>query len=212
MLIHTYGRQGDTVLDIGCGKGGDLLKWNRARIAGFIGVDIAEISIEQAQGRYNSSRLGFWAKFVVGDPFEQPIEDVLKSQAFAVDVVSCQFCLHYSFESENRARTLLANISKMLRPGSYFIGTIPNSDVIIKHIRKLKPGSKSWGNSIYSVEFETDPPRDGHFNPPFGHKYTFFWKMLLEMYRNMLYRLKLSELYVKSIIWFLSIRSHFSSF
>ena len=30
-----------TVLDIGCGKGGDLLKWSRAQIDHFVGVNIA---------------------------------------------------------------------------------------------------------------------------------------------------------------------------
>lgn len=174
MLIHQYARPGDIALDLGCGKGGDLLKWNRSKVAGFIGIDIAEVSIQQAMERSKSSRLGFWAKFIVGDPFEKPIEEVLQSEIFPVDVVSCQFCLHYSFESESRARMLLSNVSRILRVGCYFIGTIPNSEVIIKHIRRLEPNTKKWGNSIYSVEFERDPPRDGNFNPPFGHKYTFF--------------------------------------
>lgn len=212
MLIHQYARPGDIALDLGCGKGGDLLKWNRSKVAGFIGIDIAEVSIQQAMERSKSSRLGFWAKFIVGDPFEKPIEEVLQSEIFPVDVVSCQFCLHYSFESESRARMLLSNVSRILRVGCYFIGTIPNSEVIIKHIRRLEPNTKKWGNSIYSVEFERDPPRDGNFNPPFGHKYTFFLKMQWEMFPSMLFHLKRSVRCVKNTIWFLSTRSRFKVF
>ena len=46
------------------------------------------------------------------------------------DLVSCQFALHYSFETENKAENLLFNVSNKLRPGGYFIGTIPNAEEI----------------------------------------------------------------------------------
>lgn len=175
ILIYKYSQQGDVVLDIGCGKGGDLWKWGRSRIQGFIGIDVADVSIQHAQERYDGSKkFNFWADLCVGDAFEQRIEDIVSPNAFPVSIVSCQFCLHYSFESETRVRTLLSNVSRALLPGHFFIGTIPNSDVIVKHIRKLGPNERKWSNTIYSVEFENDPPRDGNFNPPFGHKYTFF--------------------------------------
>jgi hypothetical protein len=37
ILISRYVRQGDTVLDMGCGKGGDLQKWARGRIGYLVG-------------------------------------------------------------------------------------------------------------------------------------------------------------------------------
>lgn len=40
------------VLDMCCGKGGDLLKWGKANIAHLICADIAEVSVEQCQTRY----------------------------------------------------------------------------------------------------------------------------------------------------------------
>lgn len=175
VLINKFTRRGNVVLDIGCGKGGDLLKWGKEGCAGFIGIDVAEISISQAKHRYDQVRdKTFWADFRVGDAFEQNVEDIVQPEAFPVDIVSSQFCLHYAFESENRVRKVLSNITRALKPGGTFIGTIPNSDVINKHIRKLGPTELKWGNSIYSVEFENPPPRDGIFNPIYGHKYRFF--------------------------------------
>ena len=48
------------VLDIGCGKGGDLGKWQQAPqpLELYVGVDPAEVSIEQARERYTQMRSG----------------------------------------------------------------------------------------------------------------------------------------------------------
>lgn len=40
------------VLDMGCGKGGDLQKWSKARCAEYVGVDIASQSVDQAYRRW----------------------------------------------------------------------------------------------------------------------------------------------------------------
>lgn len=40
-----------------------------------------------------------------------------------MDLVSCQFAFHYSFESLPQAEQMLANVSENLEPGGYFIGT-----------------------------------------------------------------------------------------
>ena len=44
------------VLDVGCGKGGDLLKWKLApqSVGLYVGVDTAEVSVAQARDRYES--------------------------------------------------------------------------------------------------------------------------------------------------------------
>ena len=46
------------VLDIGCGKGGDLQKWQQAPqpVEVYVGIDHADISIDQAKERYRQMR------------------------------------------------------------------------------------------------------------------------------------------------------------
>ncbi|KAF2239757.1 hypothetical protein EV356DRAFT_572520 [Viridothelium virens] len=48
------------VLDVGCGKGGDLQKWQQApqRVDLYVGLDPAEVSIEQAKERYTQMQRG----------------------------------------------------------------------------------------------------------------------------------------------------------
>uniref|UniRef100_A0A671NL53 mRNA (guanine-N(7))-methyltransferase n=1 Tax=Sinocyclocheilus anshuiensis TaxID=1608454 RepID=A0A671NL53_9TELE len=63
-----------TVLDLGCGKGGDLLKWKKGHIDKLVCADIAAVSIEQCQQRYNDMRRRghpndrtFSAEFITAD-------------------------------------------------------------------------------------------------------------------------------------------------
>ncbi|MEE6464608.1 hypothetical protein FKM82_006300, partial [Ascaphus truei] len=62
-----------TVLDLGCGKGGDLLKWKKGGIDKLVCTDIAEISVKQCEQRYSDMRKRcrheyiFSAEFVTAD-------------------------------------------------------------------------------------------------------------------------------------------------
>lgn len=51
MLINMYAKK--DVLDIGCGKGGDLKKYLQVDIDYYCGIDIADQSIREAERRYN---------------------------------------------------------------------------------------------------------------------------------------------------------------
>lgn len=168
---------------MGCGKGGDLMKWDKANISSYTGIDLAEVSIDQARGRYNKMRNPrFFADFHAFDCFGLPLTQLLPPDHRSFDLVTMQFCLHYAFESEAKARQMLSNVACSLSRGGKFIGTIPSSDAIISHIRRLPDAAtKEWGNDIYRVEFENAPPQpdssgDIVFRPPYGHRYTFYLK------------------------------------
>jgi len=46
------------------------------------------------------------------------------------DIVSCQFSIHYFFETENKLDNLIWNIDKHLKNGGYFIGTCINGKTL----------------------------------------------------------------------------------
>ena len=171
------GRQpGIKVLDIGCGKGGDLQKWQNApqRVDQYVGIDPAEVSIEQAKGRYSDMRRRrgrggpmFMADFFVKDGYGESLNDIplIRDIGFdpeagpeaatrwspaGFDVVSMMFCMHYAFESEGKARGMLSNVAGALKKGGRFIGVIPNSDVLRGRIKSF------YGNRKLDVDGEKE--------------------------------------------------------
>jgi mRNA (guanine-N7-)-methyltransferase len=85
----------------------------------------------------------FRAEFIVRDGFGLSLDGVsiINQVGFdrnleqrwgggGFDVVSMMFCMHYAFESEQKARTMLRNVAGALKKGGRLLGVCPNSDVI----------------------------------------------------------------------------------
>nr|SVE76431.1 EOG090X07I2 [Daphnia longispina] len=165
------------VLDLGCGKGGDLLKWERGNVHHVVCADIAETSIEQCKERYatlkhRSRNNVFSAEFIAADCSKESIRERMADRELKLDLVSCQFAFHYSFESLPQAEQMLANVSSNLQPGGYFIGTTTDANDIIRRLgRNEDPENRKFGNAIFSVEFPEETPLDPP--PLFGAKYNF---------------------------------------
>ncbi|XP_075154804.1 RNA guanine-7 methyltransferase [Haematobia irritans] len=178
-LVKSSQRMGDPmrVLDIGCGKGGDLLKWEKALITHIICTDIAEVSVEQCRKRYEDIRRRaertkfahkFTAEFFACDSTLVRLRERFKDPSLKLNIVSCQFAFHYSFESLTQADCMVRNAAECLQPGGFFIATIPDAYEIMKRLRLADDG-RSFGNDVYNIEFfsDTNPP------PFFGAKYQF---------------------------------------
>ena len=48
-----------------------------------------------------------------------------------LDLTSCQFAFHYSFQSYEQADMMLKNACEQLKVGGYFFGTTPNSNELV---------------------------------------------------------------------------------
>ncbi|KAI3996225.1 hypothetical protein MKX01_026693 [Papaver californicum] len=181
VLIQLYTRPGDVVLDLACGKGSDLINWDKARVGYYVGMDIAQGSIQDCKTRYNGeaaghqnqrrSRFTFPVRLLCGDCFGVRLDTVLRDDG-PFDICSCQFTMRYSWSTEARARRALANVSALLRPGGTFIGTMPDANVIIQKLREAQ--GLTFGNSVYSIRFDEEYDHE-RFNSstPFGIKYNF---------------------------------------
>ncbi|KAF2009689.1 mRNA cap methyltransferase [Aaosphaeria arxii CBS 175.79] len=171
------------ILDIGCGKGGDLQKWHSSRRVGlYVGCDPADVSIKQARDRYEQmKRRGrvFDAQFHTKDCFGESLADIDIIRRVGIDpsvgpnnaisqrwggggwdMVTMMFCMHYAFENEEKARGMLRNVAGSLKRGGRFIGCIPNSDVLsAKVIEHHKANGKAAeGENGAAADEDDDRP------------------------------------------------------
>ncbi|PIA13607.1 guanine-N(7)-methyltransferase [Coemansia reversa NRRL 1564] len=169
IMIRKFAYTGCRVLDLGCGKGGDLRKWAIAGISEYIGMDIAQTSVLQAQKRFEEMRnTQFSAHFFAQDCYADPLENTMRPSDYQADVISAQFCLHYAFETEKKARQMMHNVSSHLADGGVFICTIPNANWLVKRLKANHDGTRSFGNTVYCVDFAEDASRIKRFGTAYA--------------------------------------------
>jgi hypothetical protein len=155
-LIFTYcdkiyqSNENISVLDLGCGRGGDIKKFYHANVSLYVGVDIdyegLANKIDGAISRYNDMKRKFKdfpkMEFIHADP---GVEFILEHQEKALDRmneknkkifnnyfgnnpvyfdrISCQFTIHYLMRDEIMWNNLKKNINNHLKNNGYFFIT-----------------------------------------------------------------------------------------
>ena len=163
-LINRFAYGSDRLLDLACGRGGDLWKWIDANIKYVKGVDLSPGEIEEARGRYQQALAG---KRQVGTVVEFEDSSILGIEEFRekepFDAVTCMFALHYFFVSEKALKRFLQNVMINLKPGGYFFGTVPDGKSINQCVMK----SSKFKSPMLTVEarWKGQPT-------PFGASYT----------------------------------------
>ncbi|GFR40878.1 hypothetical protein Agub_g1529, partial [Astrephomene gubernaculifera] len=169
-LIWRFAHKQDRLLDLCCGRGGDLQKWKDTQIKYVKGLDISEREVEEARRRFaelverrrgGNLRCEFEAVDWLG---ERPYEDPGAGPA-SYGVVTCMFALHYFFVSESSLRMFLHNVASNLRTGGYFLGTLPSGH----RVQELLAGRGELHTPMLRlVRRWKDPGRPA----PFGSAYT----------------------------------------
>lgn len=160
-----------SVLDIGCGRGGDILKWYHARVGEYVGIDIDYYGIYSstngAISRYNEFKKKFpdfgKIQWIQADPSvlleptyqenrlpnmtsenKQTIEKVFtKNKKF--DCICSMFALHYLFDSKESTNNLVQNIKNHLKVGGYLCFTLFDAKLVMD-----KLGDKDTFTTYYT--------------------------------------------------------------
>lgn len=177
--------EGLSVIDFGCGMGGDIFKWIKCKegLQRYVGVDIAENSLRHfieerllpsartaaahaarqraaAAGRsFNAgdhlkvthlvcadigtesltrSELEYhtWSRNAY-DCFDGHWQrNVPLSLDDKFDIASCQFAIHYMFQTEEKAHHFFTEVSNHLKPGGIFVATTTDCRVLSEMLAK----------------------------------------------------------------------------
>jgi SAM-dependent methyltransferase len=139
-LILNWVKPGSHVLDCGCGRGGDLHKWNSISKLKITAVDPDEESLTEAQNRAIESGYGIW--FL-------PPGDIRTAVSWGpYDVVCYNFSLHYIFENFVVYSKSMEAIGKSVKVGGYFIGIAPDNTRIQSVLNSKSKFIDRLGNSI----------------------------------------------------------------
>lgn len=161
-LYDKYTKNISKLLDLACGKGGDLDKWVSNNIGHVIGYDINEKSIIEARRRVKEYR------FPKRTEVEVYVKDLSKNIIEGnkdCDVVTSMFAFHYFFETKDTFDVIMKSIDNNLKDGGYFIGTMFDGESIKRVLQDgfytLKDGD--------DIKFNIEAYRPLNDNP-FGNK------------------------------------------
>lgn len=121
-LLEEFVPVGAKVLDLACGRGGDVWKFAKLQ-ARVVGVDVSEQELEEARRRARDAKVPEFE--AVQRDARVPFDLERK-----FDAVTCFFALHYFWESEDTAHAFFANVSRHLAAGGVFVGIVPDGRCI----------------------------------------------------------------------------------
>ncbi|XP_056164259.1 mRNA cap guanine-N7 methyltransferase 2 isoform X2 [Syzygium oleosum] len=176
IFVHPYA----TVCELYCGGGLEAERWEEAQIGHYIGIDVASSGISEKREAWESLRKAYTTDFYELDPCTEDLEAHLQEKTNQADLVCCLQHLQLCFETEDKARKLLHNVSSLLKPGGYFFGITPDSSTIWAKYQKnveayhnrsgsMKPGivPNCVRSESYMITFEVEEEKF----PSFGKRY-----------------------------------------
>ena len=138
-----------TLLDIACGRGGDLQKWlnHKLNLQYILAFDSHNESIfssikkgddyDGAIARFQSIKKTYRGKMpfinfkklnILSPNILQSLNNIDSNKLY--DIVSCQFALHYFAENKDVLNNVLKVVSSKLKVNGLFIGTATDGDLI----------------------------------------------------------------------------------
>lgn len=158
-LIKNYANK-KSVLDLGAGFGGDLVKYEEMGVSRLILVEPMKDNLLSLKSRLDTTAVIQYQTTLV-QAFGQDWETIRPFIKDRVDVVSSFFSLTFLFESLSILRSFLHTVNESLIEGGMFIGTMMSGEKTYELLKSIPTGkTHTFGNEIIMTklyENNTEP-------------------------------------------------------
>ena len=148
---QTHSNDKLTLLDIGCGAGGDMHKWKQSGISTIVGVDRNKDAIIEAISRLHQSKyhgVWFFTLDATHPEFQRKLSRLVSQPMDGhFHLISCQFALQYFYKNAYTLKHVLRIIASRMVSGGVFFGTVAEGG----RVRKLIGTESERTNDVYSV-------------------------------------------------------------
>lgn len=161
------------VLDLGCGRGGDLRKWASYRLRGFVGLDGGVTCVEEAQARH--AGLVAQGKSAVHAVFH--VVDVTRVawplETGSVNIVSSMFFLQFAFSSRRVAAHVLDEITRVLDDNGVLCGILPDGNRVTSLLQDRRAQTCFGHFRLQKCRHAAEAEDAAEADAPFGVAYNF---------------------------------------
>lgn len=182
-FFRLYANTPETVVDVGAGSGGDLLKWANSGAKRIVAVECAAARLEEltnrAAGLSRSILRGTRVETIHTSVGDSCATGALSPLASSANVVSAMFMAHYMFGTLSTAQTFFKQCAGLLAPSGRLLIIMSDGYVVARRLRNAldaTPPTCAVQNRVYKLEFDNSTvdklPIAG--SKPFGIGYKFW--------------------------------------
>lgn len=147
VIEQAVGEQaGASVLDVGCGRGGDAKKFENASVGRYVGLDLEERALAVANSRSKPCNDSTYVVADMSSP--EGLRAVRAHVSEHVDAAFSMFAIHHAFGTVEGFECAMDLLCNSVRPGGAVGVIIPEGEAIT-HRAGVRG---SFSNSLFSIE------------------------------------------------------------
>ncbi|SOV75003.1 methyltransferase, putative [Plasmodium sp. gorilla clade G3] len=168
IMILFFVSYNSKILDLACGHGQDMLKYNSIQNKVYVGIDLSKKEIELAKERLNQNDMKGLCNndnfiFLQGDILNNKFYRKWKSKNIMFDIISINLALHYVIYNEKSSKKFFKIIENFLENDGLLlattISTVTLTDFLMKRSNIEMNGDNitiTLENDLFTIKFDQE--------------------------------------------------------